>query len=79
MDKTYEQERKAMYAWQDADNAWQAELERTYKSKAGDARYNRKLSVATPELARLHTAFQAARATYYDIREDRVNAALQNL
>jgi hypothetical protein len=77
--RTIEQEHEAWYAWRDADDAWQAELVRVYKAMAGDARYSYKLSVATPELERLHTAFMAARNAYYDIREARVNAALQNL
>ena len=76
---TIEDEYNAWYAWKSADDAWQAELVRVYKAMAGDARYSYKLSIATPELERLHTAFRDARAAYYDIREDRVNAALQNL
>ena len=43
-----------------ADDAWQAELVRVYKGRAGDARYSYELGVATPELARLASAFAAA-------------------
>ena len=42
-----------------ADDAWQAELVRVYKGRAGDARYSTR-GVATPELARLASAFAAA-------------------
>lgn len=43
-----------------ADNAWQAELERVYGRKAGDARYGAR-GTATERLAGLHAEF--ARAT----------------
>jgi hypothetical protein len=54
--------------WGDVDDAWQAELEKVYKLSAGDARYNKTLNAATPELAKLYAAFSASRDAYHAIK-----------
>ena len=51
---------EAYYAAVKADDAYSAELQRVYGSKAGDARYNPKLNKATPELRSLANTFQQA-------------------
>jgi hypothetical protein len=71
---TIEQEHEALYAWLAACDAWQAELDRVYKSKAGDARYNHKLNAATPELAKLKAAFHQAMHVHHDIQMERKGA-----
>jgi hypothetical protein len=55
-----------------ADDAWQAELRRTYGPvKAADARYDRR-GVATPRLAELHDAFRRTTDAWIaDMRQSR--------
>jgi len=51
---------EAYYASVRADEEYSAELQRVYKSQAGDARYNPKLSTATPRLKTLHDIWRDA-------------------
>lgn len=49
----------AYYKAQQADTAWQRELERVYGRSAGDARYDSR-GISTPKLKKLHAAFRKA-------------------
>lgn len=49
----------AYRAFKQADDAWQAELERVFKSRAGNTRYTKE-GKSTPRLKQLHKAFIAA-------------------
>jgi hypothetical protein len=67
MDQT---EEKLYYNWLAADNSWQAELERNYGNKAGDARYDLR-GTATARLRELKAKFVSASkalSTYRDIQ-----------
>lgn len=50
--------------YQQADDAWQAELERVYGSQAGDARYDHR-GTATRQLADLKEARYQAMLDYH--------------
>jgi len=56
---------KAYYAAVRADDAWQAELERQYGPKAGDARYDAR-GTASEALRTLREAFRRAEADRKD-------------
>lgn len=51
-----------------ADDAWAAELHRTFGKKAGDARYTSKGSSGTPALAALYATREAARLAVESVR-----------
>lgn len=61
----------AYNAWIEADMRWQAELERVYGSRAGDARYTSE-GTATPALNHLKSVFRQRGEEYHKI-ESSVN------
>ena len=65
---------EAYYAALRTDNEYQAELERVYKSKAGDARYNPNLNAATPRLKTLRDLWQDAESTRHNMAMEKINA-----
>ena len=61
----------AYHEWLKADNEWQAELQRVYRSHAGDARYDER-GYATPRLQELKTAFIQAGIAHQRIQASKV-------
>lgn len=56
----------ALKPFQDADDAWSAELKRVFGRNAGDARYtDRGKGVEGSTLRQLHDAREAARAAWH--------------